>query len=56
MSTHNICFYGEIRKLSLSYHEILFLNSSSITRLVHMFEGYHTFTRKYVHFAYVIIT
>ena len=30
MSTHNICFYGEIRKkLSHNYHQILLLNKSS---------------------------
>ena len=28
MSTHNICFYGEIRKLSQNYHQILLLNNS----------------------------
>ena len=25
MSTHNICFYGELKKLFLNYHQIPFL-------------------------------
>ena len=29
MSTHNICFYGEIRKIIQNYHQILLLNNSS---------------------------
>ena len=28
MSTHNICFYGELEKLSHNYHQILLLNNS----------------------------
>ena len=29
MSTHNICFYGEIRKISQNYHPTHLLNKSS---------------------------
>ena len=31
MSTHNICFYGEIgKKLTKNYHQILLLNNASM--------------------------
>ena len=36
MSTHNMCFYGEIRKLSQNYHQILLLNSSAATIPAHV--------------------
>ena len=32
MSTHNICFYGEMEKIIQNYHQILLLNKSSVYR------------------------
>ena len=29
MSTHNICLYGELEKITQNYHQILLLNKSS---------------------------
>ena len=36
MSTHSICFYGEIRKISQNYHQMLLLNNSSANPFLHI--------------------
>ena len=46
MSTHNICFYGELEKIIPEYHQILLLNNSSefLTKLPHMQDSlFHDF-------------
>ena len=37
MSTHNICFYGDIKNISQNYHQIFLLNKSSVTEQTETF-------------------